>query len=45
MELDGRSAIVLHAPTDPLRDRTILRAPHGRLDLPDYAIEVRARCG
>lgn len=43
--IDGRSAIVLHAPTDTLGDRTILRAPHGRLDLPDYAIEVRERCG
>jgi len=42
--IDGRSAIVLRAPPDPLRERTILRAPHGRLDLPDYAIEVRARC-
>lgn len=42
--IDGRSAIVLRAPADPLGERTILRAPHGRLDLPDYAIEVLARC-
>ena len=42
--IDGRSAIVLRAPADPLGERTILRAPHGRLDLPDYTIEVLARC-
>ena len=41
--IDGRSAIVLHAPADRLCDRTVLRAPHGRLELPDYAIEVLAR--
>jgi uncharacterized protein (TIGR02677 family) len=43
LSIDGRAAIVLRAPADPLRERTILRAPHGRLDVPDYALEVRAR--
>ncbi len=43
LSIDGRAAIVLRAPADPNRDRAALRAPHGRLDLPDYALEVRTR--
>lgn len=40
---DGRSTIVLRAPADPLRKRARLRAPHGRLDLPDFSLEVVGR--
>jgi uncharacterized protein (TIGR02677 family) len=43
LSIDGRAAIVLRAPADPRRERTVGRAPHGRLDLPDYAIGVRLR--
>jgi uncharacterized protein (TIGR02677 family) len=40
---DGRVAIVLCPPDDPLAIRTSLRAPHGTLELPDYEIAVRVR--
>jgi len=43
LSIDGRATIVLRAPAHAARDRTTLHAPHGRLDLPDYALEVRAR--
>lgn len=43
LSIDGRAAIVLRAPPDPAAHRATLRAPHGRLDLPDYALEVRTR--
>ena len=38
---DGRAEIVLVAP--PNGARTMLRVPHGRLDTPDYRLEVRQR--
>ncbi|HEY5195757.1 MAG TPA: TIGR02677 family protein [Solirubrobacteraceae bacterium] len=38
---DGRADIVLVAPADGAR--TLLRVPHGRLDTPDYRVEVRLR--
>ena len=41
--LDGRAAIVLHPPPNPQRERTLLRAPHGTLELPDFHIEVLIR--
>jgi hypothetical protein len=40
---DGRAIIVLRPPANPHRTRTKLRAPHGTLDLPDFAIEVIRR--
>ncbi|MCL2420072.1 MAG: TIGR02677 family protein [Conexibacteraceae bacterium] len=40
---DGRAMIALREPTDPHRDRTKLRAPHGSLDLPDFELEVLTR--
>jgi uncharacterized protein (TIGR02677 family) len=43
LSIDGRAAIVLREPVDPLGERTVLRAPHGRLDVPDYDLEVRSR--
>jgi len=43
LSIDGRAAIRLREPADPLNDRTELRAPHGRLDVPDYELEVRGR--
>jgi hypothetical protein len=43
LSIDGRATIVLRAPADAARNRATLRAPHGRLDLPDYTLEVRAR--
>jgi hypothetical protein len=38
---DGRADIVLVAPSDGAR--TTLTMPHGRLDTPDYRVEVRLR--
>jgi hypothetical protein len=38
---DGRADIVLVAPPDGAR--TTLSVPHGRLDTPDYRLEVRLR--
>lgn len=38
---DGRAEIVLVEPPDGAR--TTLRVPHGRLDTPDYRLEVRQR--
>ena len=38
---DGRAEIVLVAPADGAR--TVLRVPHGRLNTPDYRLEVRLR--
>ena len=35
--------IVLRPPADPHLARAKLRAPHGTLDLPDFAIEVIRR--
>lgn len=40
---DGRAVIVLRPPTDPRRERARLCAPHGTLDTPDFAIELRDR--
>jgi hypothetical protein len=40
---DGRATIVLRPPADPHLARAKLRAPHGTLDLPDFAIEVIRR--
>ena len=40
---DGRATIALRPPTDPLRERARLRAPHGTLDLPDFRVEVLRR--
>ncbi len=40
---DGRATIALRQPRDPLRERARLHAPHGRLDLPDFEIEVLTR--
>lgn len=40
---DGRAAIALRPPADPLRERARLRSPHGTLDLPDFVIEVVTR--
>lgn len=39
---DGRALIRLAPPGDPER-RAVLQAPHGRLDLPDFVIEVTRR--
>jgi uncharacterized protein (TIGR02677 family) len=41
--MDGRATIVLRPPSDPRRERTRLRAPHGTLELPDFSIEVLTR--
>jgi hypothetical protein len=38
---DGRAEIALIAPLDGAR--TTLTVPHGRLDTPDYRLEVRLR--
>jgi uncharacterized protein (TIGR02677 family) len=38
---DGRAEILLVAPPDGAR--TVLRVPHGRLDTPDYRLEVTLR--
>jgi uncharacterized protein (TIGR02677 family) len=43
LSIDGRAAIVLREPADPLRERAELRAPHGLLDVPDYELQVRSR--
>lgn len=40
---DGRATIALRPPADPHRERARLRAPHGTLDTPDFAIEVLRR--
>lgn len=40
---DGRATIVLRPPSDPGTQRAKLRAPHGTLDLPDFALEVIRR--
>lgn len=37
---DGLAVIHLRAPTSLTEGRALLRAPHGTLDLPDYALEV-----
>lgn len=41
--LDGRATIVLRPPSDPRRERTVLCAPHGTLELPDFHVEVLSR--
>jgi uncharacterized protein (TIGR02677 family) len=41
--LDGRATIALRPPPHPHRERTLLRAPHGTLELPDFHIEVLIR--